>query len=131
MTNLDSMLKSRHIILPTKVQIVKAVVFPVATYSFENWTVKKEECPRIDAFKLWCWRRLLKVPWTAKRLDQSNWREINPEYSLEGLMLKLKLQYFGHLIGTDDSLEKSLMLGKIEGRRRRGHQRMRWLDKQH
>ena len=98
MTNLDSMLKSRHIILPTKVQIVKAVVFPVATYSFENWTVKKEECPRIDAVKLWCWRRLLKVPWTAGRSNQSILREINPECSLGGLMLKLKLQYFGHLM---------------------------------
>ena len=123
MTNLDSMLKSRHIILPTKVQIVKAVVFPVATYSFENWTVKKEECPRIDAVKLWCWRRLLKVPWTAGRSNQSILREINPECSLGGLMLKLKLQYFGHRMCIDDSLEKSLMLGTMEGRRR-GHQRM-------
>ena len=126
MTNLDSMLKSRHITLPTKVQVVKAMVFPVGTYSFKSWTVKKEECQRIDAFKLWCWRRLLKVPWTA-RSNQSILREINPEYSLERLMLKLKLQYFGHLMQTDDSLDKSLMLEKIDGRRRRGHQRKRQL----
>ena len=104
------------------------MVFPVVMYSCESWTVKKEECQRIDTFKLWCWRRLLKVPWTARRSNQSILREINPEYSLEGLILKLKLQYFGHLMRTDDSLEKSLMLGKIEGRRIRGHQRMCWLD---
>ena len=128
MTNLDSVLKSRDITLLTKVHIVKAMVFPVVMYSCESWTIKKAECQRIDAFELWCWRRLLKVPWTARRSNQSILREINPEYSLEGLMLKLKLQYFGHLMRTDDSLEKSLMLGKIEGRRRRGHQRMRWLD---
>ena len=127
MTNLDSVLKSRDITLPTKVHIVKAMVFPVVTYSCESWTIKKAECQRIDAFKLWCWRRLLKVPWTARRSNQSILREISPEYSLEGLMLKLKLQYFGYLMRTD-SLKKSLMLGKIEGRRRRGHRRMRWLD---
>ena len=121
MTNLDGMLKS-------KVRIVKAVVFPVVMYSFESWTVKKAKRQRTDAFKLWCWRRLLKVPWTTRRSNQSIFREINPEYSLEGLMLKLKLQYFGHLMWTVDSLQKSLMLGKIEGRRKRGHQRMRWLD---
>ena len=128
MTNLDNVLKSRHSTLPTKVHIVKAMVFPVVMYSFESWTVKKAECQRIDAFKLWCRRRLLKVPWTAKRSNQSILREINHEYSLEGLMLKLKLQCFGHLLRTADSLEKSLILGKIEGRRRRGHQRMRWQD---
>ena len=121
MTNLDSVLKS-------KVRTVKAVVFPVVMYSCESWTVKKAECQRIDAFELWCWRRLLKVSWTARKSNQSILREINPEYSLERLMLKLKLQYFGHLMQTVDSLEKSLMLGKIDGRRRRGHQRMRWLD---
>ena len=121
-------LKSRDIILPTKVRTVKAMAFLVVMYACESWTIKKAERQRIDAFKLWCWRRLLKVPWTAKRLNQSILREINPEYSLERLMLKLKLQYFGHLMQTADSLEKSLMLGKIEGRRRRGHQRMRWLD---
>ena len=104
------------------------MVFPVVTYDCESWTVKKAECQRIDAFELWCWRRLLKVPWTARRSNQSILREINPEYSLEGLMLKLKLQYFGHLMRTDNSLKKSLMLGKIEDRRRRGHQSMRWLD---
>ena len=120
------MLKSRDITLPTKVCIVKAVVFPVVTYDCECWTVKKAEHQRIDAFELWCWRRLLKVSWTARRWNYSILREINPEYSLEGLILKL--QYFGHLIWTDDSLEKSLMLGKIEGKRRRGCQRMRWLD---
>ena len=120
------MLKSRDITLPTKVCIVKAVVFPVVTYDCECWTVKKAEHQRIDAFELWCWRRLLKVSWTARRWNYSILREINPEYSLEGLILKL--QYFGHLIWTDDSLEKSLMLRKTEGRRRRGHQRMRWLD---
>ena len=117
MTNLDSVLKSRDITLLTKVCIVKAVVFPVVTSSCESWTVKKAECQRIDAFELWCWRRFPKVPWTARRSNQSILREINPEYSLEGLMLKLKLQYFGHLMRTDDSVENSLMLGKIEGRR--------------
>ena len=130
MANLDSELKRRDITLPTKVCMVKAMVFPVVTYGCESWTVKKAEGQRIDAFKLWSWRRLLRVPQTARRSNQSIVREINPEYSLEGLMLKLKLQYFGHLMRTVDSLEKSLMLGKIEGRRRRGHQRMRmrWLD---
>ena len=125
MTNLDSVLKSRDITLPTKVCIVKAMVFPCEK-TCETWTVKKAEHQRIDAFKLWCWKRLLKVPWTVRRANQSILREINPEYSLEGLMLKL--QYFGHLMQTDDSLEKSLILGKIEGRSRRGHQRMKWLD---
>ena len=119
MTNLDSVLKSRDITLLTKVRIVKGMVFPVVTYGCESWTVKKAEHQRIEAFELWCWRRLLKVPWTARRSNQSILREINPEYSLEGLMLKLKLQYFGHLMRTDDSLEKSLMLEKIKGRRRR------------
>ena len=128
MTNLDSVLKSRDITLLTKVSIVKAMVFPVVMYGCERWIIKKAECQRIDASELWCWRRLLKVPWMARRSNQSILREINPEYSLEGLMLKLKLQYLGHLMGIDDSLEKSLMLGKIEGRRRRGHQRMRWQD---
>ena len=130
MTNLDIVLKRRDITLPTKVSIVKAMVFPRVMYGCESWTIKKAECQRIDAFKLWSWRRLLRVPQTARRSNQSNLREINPEYSLEGLMLKLKLQYFGHLMTTVDSLEKSLMLGKIEGRKRRGHQRMRmrWLD---
>ena len=112
----------------TKVRIVKAMVFPVVTYSCESWTIKKAEHHRIDAFKLWCWRRLLKVPWTARRSSQSILREINPEYSLEGLMLMLKLQYFGYLMRTDDSLDKSLMLGNIDSRRRGVHQRMRWLD---
>ena len=130
MTNLASMLKSKDIILPTKVRLVKAVVFPVVTYGCESWTIKKAEHQRIDAFELWCWRRLLKVPWTARRSNQSILREINPEYSLERLMQKLKLQYLGHLMQTDDSLEKSLMLGKIESRRRRS-QRMRWLDGNH
>ena len=115
MTNLDSVLKSRDITLPAKVHIVKAIVFPVVTFGCESWTIKKAECQRIDAFKLWCWKRLLKVLWTARRSSQSVLRKISPEYSLEGLMLKLKLQYFGHLMRTDDSLEKSLMLGKIEG----------------
>ena len=124
MTNLDSVLKSRDITLSTKVHIVKAMVFTVVTCTCESWTIKKAEHQRIDAFELWCWRRLLRVPWTARRSNQSNLREINPKYSLEGLILKLKLQYFGHLIRTADSLEKSLMLG----RRRRGHQRMRCLD---
>ena len=118
MTNLDSILKSRDIILPTKVCLVKAMVFPVVMYGCESWTIKKAERQRIDAFELWCWRRLLRVPWTAKRSNQSILKEISPEYSLEGLMLKLKLQYFGHLMGRTDSLEKTLMLGKIEGRRR-------------
>jgi len=128
MTNLDSVLKTRDITLPTKVCIVKAMVFPVVMYRCESWTVKKAECQRIDAFKLWCWRRLLRVPWTARRSNQSILKDISPECSLEGLMFKLKLQYFGHLMWTADSLEKTLMLGKIEGRRRRGWQRMRWLD---
>ena len=128
MTNLDSVLKSRDITLPTKVHTVKAMVFPVVTYGCESWTIKKAEHQRTDAFELWCWWRLLRVPWTARRLNQSILREINPEYSLEGLMLKLKLQYFGHLRWTDNSLEKSLMLGKIKGRRRRVCQRIRWLD---
>ena len=114
--------------MPTKVHLVKAMVFPVVMYGCESWTIKKAECRRIDAFELWCWRRLLRVPWTARRSNQSILKEISPEYSLEGLMLKLKLQYFGHLMQTADSLEKTLMLGKIEGRRRRGQQRMRWLD---
>jgi len=120
MSNLDSILKSKDITLPTKVHIVKAMVFPVIIYGCENWTIKKAECQRIDAFELWCWRRLLRVPWTARRSNQSILKEISPEYSLEGLMLKLKLQYFGHLMQRIDSLEKTLMLGKIEGRRRRG-----------
>ena len=120
MTNLDSILKSRDITLLTKLHIVKAMVFPVVMYGCESWTIKKAEHQRIDAFELWCWRRLLRVPWTAKRSNQPILREINPEYSLEGLTLKLKLQYFGHLMRMADSLEKSLMLGKIEGRRRRG-----------
>ena len=128
MTNLDSILKSRAITLPTKVCLVKAVVFPVVTYGCESWTIKKAEHWRVDAFELWCWKRLLRVPWTAWRSSQSILKEISPEYSLEGLMLKLKLQYFGHLMRRTDSLEKTLMLGKIEGRRRRGWQRMRWLD---
>ena len=121
MTNLDSILKSRDITLPTKVHLVKALVFPVVMYGCESWTIKKAECQRIDAFELWCWRRLLGVPWTARRSNQSILIEYSsPEYSLEGPMLKLKLQYFGHLMGRTDSLEKTLMLGKIEGRRRRG-----------
>ena len=129
MTNLDSILKSRGITLPTKVHLVKAVVFPVIMYGCETWTIKKAEHQRIDAFELWCWRRLLKVPWTARRSNQSILKEISPEYSLEEPMLKLKLQYFGHLMRTaSDSLEKSLIVGKIEGRRGRGCQRMRWLD---
>ena len=128
MNNLDSILKSRDITLPTKVQIVKAMVFPVVMYGCESRTIKKAESWRIDAFELWCWRRLLRVPWTARRSNQSILKEISPEYSLWGLMLKLKLQYFGHLMGRNDSLEKTLMLAKIEGRRRRGWQRMRWLD---
>ena len=128
MTNLDSILKSRDITLPTKVHLVKAMVFLVAMYGCESWIIKKAECRRIDAFELWCWRRLLRVPWTARRSNQSILKEISPECSLEGLMLKLKLQYFGHLTRRADSLEKILMLGKIEGRRRRGRQRMRWLN---
>ena len=127
MTNLNRILESRDITLPTKVHLVKAMVFPVVTYGCENWTIKKAECRRIDAFELWCWRRLLRVPWTARRSNQSILKEISPGCSLEGLMLKLKLQYFGHLMRRADSLEKTLMLGKIEGRRRRGRQRMRWL----
>ena len=127
-TNLDSILKSRDITLPTKVCLVKAVVFPVVRYGCESWTVKKAERRRIDAFEVWCWRRLLRFPWTARRANQSILKEIKPEYSLEGLMLKLKLQYFGHLVRRVDSLEETLMLGGIEGRRRRGRQRMRWLD---
>ena len=128
LTNLDSILKSRDITLPTKVRLVKAVVFPVIMYGCESWTVKKAERQRIDAFELWCWRRLLRVPWTARRCNQSILKEISPGCSLEGLMLKLKLQYFGHLMGRADSFEKTLMLGKIEGGRRRGQQRIRWLD---
>ena len=128
MTNLDSILKSRDITLPTKVHLVKAMVFPVVVYGCESWTIKKAEHWRTDAFEMWCWRRLLKVPWTARRSNQSILKETSPEYSLEGLMLKLKLQYFGHLMQRTDSLEKSLMLGKIAGGRRRGKQRMKWLD---
>ena len=128
MTILDSIFKSRDIILPTKVRLVKAMVFPVAMYGCESWTIKKAELPKIDVFELWCWRRLLRVPWTARRSNQSLLKEVNPECSLEGLMLKLKLQYFGHLMRRTDSFEKTLMLGKIEGRRRKGLQRMRWLD---
>ena len=123
-----SILKSRNITLPTKVDLVKAMVFPIVMYGCESWTIKKAEHQRIDAFKLWCWRRLLRVPWTAGRSNQSILKELSPEYSLEGLMLKLKLQYFGHLMWRTDSLEKTLMLGKIEGGRRRGRQRVRWLD---
>ena len=128
MTNLDSILKSRDITLPTKVSLVKAMVFPVVIYGCESWAVKKAEHQRIDAFELWCWRRLFRVPWTARRFNQSILKEISPGCSLEGLMLKLKLQYFGHLMRRVDSLEKTLMLGGIGGRRRRGQQRMRWLD---
>ena len=130
MTNLDNMLKSRDISLPTKVHLVKAMVFPVVMDGCESWTIKKAKCLRIDAFELWCWRRLLRVPWTARRSNQSILKEISPEYSLERLMLKLKVQYFGHLMWRTDSLMlgKTLMLGKIEGRRRRGWQRKRWLD---
>ena len=128
MTNLDSMLKSRDIPLPTKVCLVKAMVFPVVMYGCESWTVKKAEGQRIDAFELWCWRRLLRVPWTARRSNQSVLKETSPGCSLEGLMLKLKLQYFGYLMRRVDSLEKTLMLGGIGGRRRRGQPRMRWLD---
>ena len=126
MTNLDSILKSRDITLPTKVHLVKAIV--VVMYGCESWTIKKAEHRRIDAFELWCWRRLLRVPWTARRFNQSILKEISPEYSLEGLMLKQKLQYFGHLVWRTDSFEKTMMLGKIEGKMRRGRQKMRWLD---
>ena len=125
MTNLDSVSKSRDITLSAKVHLIKAMIFPVVMYGCESWTIKEAEHQRIDAFKLWCWRRLLRVPWTAKRSNQSILKEISPEYSLEGLMLKLKLQYFGHLMRRADSFEKTLMLGKIEGRRRRGRQKMR------
>ena len=128
MTILDSVLKSRDITLPTKVRLVKAMVFPVVIYGCESWTVKKSERQRIDAFELWCWRRFLRVPWTARRSNQSILKEINPGCSLEGMMLKLKVQYFGHLMRRVDSLERTLMLGRIGGRRRRGRQRMRWLD---
>ena len=128
MTNLDSILKSRDITLPTKVRLVKAMVFSVVPYGCESWTVNKAECQRIDAFELWCWRRLLRVPWTSRRAKQSILKEISPGCSLEALMLWLKLQYFGHLMQKVDSLEKTLMLGGIGGRRRRGQQRMRWLD---
>ena len=128
MTNLDSILKSRDITLPTKVHPAKAIVFPVVVYGCESWTIKKAECPRIDAFELWCWGRLLRVLWTARRSNQSILKEISPEYSLEGLMLKLKFQYFGHLMRRTDSLEKTPMLGRIEGGRKRGRQRIRWLD---
>ena len=128
MTNLDSILKNRDITLPTKVRLIKAMIFPVVMYGCESWTIKKAERQRIDAFELWCWRRLLRIPWTARRSNQSTLKEIDPGCSLEGLMLKLKLQYFGHLMLRADSLEKTLMLGKIEGRRRRGQQKMRWLD---
>ena len=128
MTNLESILKSRDVTLPTKIHLVKVLVFPVVMYGCESWTMKKVEHQIIDAFELWCWRRLLRVPWTARRANQSILKEINPEYSLEGLMLKLKLQNFGHLMWRADSFEKTLMLGKIEGGRRRGRQRMRWLD---
>ena len=128
MTNLDSIFKSRDITLLSKVCLVKAMVFPVVMYGCESWTVKKAERRRIDAFKLWCWRRLLRVPWTARRSNQSILKEISPGISLEGMMLKLKLQYFVHLMRRVDSLEKTVMLGGIEGRRRRGRQRMRWLD---
>ena len=128
MTNLDSVLKSRDMTLPTKVHLVKAMVFPVVMYGCESWIIKKAENPRVDAFGLWCWRRLLRVPWTARRSNLSILKEISPGYSLEELMLKLKLQYFGHLMRRADSFQKTLMLGKIEGRSRRGQQRMRWLD---
>ena len=128
MTNLDSILKSSNITLSTKVHLVKAMVFPVVMYGCKSWTVKKAEHRRIDAFELWCWRRLLRVPWTARRSNQSILKETSPGCSLEGLILKLKLQYFGHLTQRFDSLKKTLILGKIEGRRRRGRQRMRWLD---
>ena len=128
MTNLDSILKSRDITLSTKVCLVKAMIFLVVMYGIESWTINKAECRRTDAFEVWCWRRLLRVPWTARRSNQSILKEISPEYSLEGMMLKLKLQYFGHPMQRTDSFEKTLMLGKIEGGRRLGRQRMRWLD---
>ena len=128
MTNLDSTLKRRDIILPTQVHLLKAMVFPVVIYGCESWTIKKGERQGIDAFELWCWRRPLRVPWTARRSNQSILKKISPEYSLEGLMLKLKLHYFGHLMQRTDSFEKTPILGKVEGRRRRGRQRMRWLD---
>ena len=128
MTNQDSILKSRDVTLSTKVRLVKAMVFPVVMYGCESWTVKKAEHQRIDAFELWCLRRLLRVPWTARRFNQSILKEINPKYSLDGLMLKLKLQYFGQLMRRTDSLEKTLMLGKVEGKRRKEWQRIRWLD---
>ena len=128
MTNLDSILKSRDITLSTKVHLVKAMVFPVVMYGFESWTIKKAERRRIDVFELWCWRRLLKVPWTERRSNQSILKEISSKCSLEGLMMKLKLQYFQHMMQRTNSLEKTLMLGKIEGRRKRGQQQMRWLD---
>ena len=128
MTNLDSILKSRDTTLPTKVCLIKAMVFPVVMYGCKSWTVKKAECQRIDAFELWCWRRVLRVPWIARRSNQSILKEISPGCSLEGMMLKLKLQYFGHVMQRADSLEKTLILGGIGGRRRRGRQRMRWLD---
>ena len=128
MTNLDSIFKNRDITSPTKVHLVKAMVFPVVMYGYERWTMKKAEHRRIDAFELWCWRRLLRVPWTARRSNQSILKEISPGCSLEGLMLKLKLQYFGHLMQRVNSLEKTLVLGRIGGRRRRGRQKMRWLD---
>ena len=128
MTNLDSLLKSRYITLPTKVHLVQAMFFPVVIYGCESWIIKKAECQRMDAFEQWCWRRLLRIPWTARRSNQSILEQISPGCSLEGLMLTLKLWYFGHLMRRADSFEKSLMLGKIEGRRRRGQQRMRWLD---
>ena len=128
MTNLDSTLKSRDITLPTKVRLVKAMGFLVVMHGCESWTIKKAECLRIDMFELWCWRRLLRVPWTARRSNQSTMKEISPGISLEGMMLKLKLQYFGHLKQRADSLEKTTMLGMIEGGRRRGQQRMRWMD---
>ena len=128
MTNLDSILKSRDITLPTKVRLVKIMVFPVVMYGCESWTIKKAERRRIDAFELWCWRRLLRVPWTARRSNQSILKEISPRCSLEGMMLKLKLRYFGHLMQRVDSLEKTLMLGGIGGRKEKGRQRMRWLD---
>ena len=127
-SNLDSILKSRDITLPIKVRPVKAVVFPVVVYGCKIWTIKKGECWRIDVSELWCWRRLLRVPWTARRSNQSVFKDISAEYSLEGLILKLKLQYFGYLMGSTDSLEKTLMVGNIEGRTRRGQKRMRWLD---
>ena len=128
MTNLDSIFKSRDVTLPTKFRLFKAMVFPVVMYGCKSWTVKKAECRRIESFDLWCWRRLLRVPWTARRSNQSILKEISPGCSLEGLMVNLKLQYFGHLMRRADSFEKTLMLGRIGGRRRRGRQRMRWLD---